>query len=384
MAARPTAFPGETIPLINGVARGDIDLVMEIWTANPAQAWVEAPRPPARRSPLGTTFPDASEGWFVPTVIVCGPEAVAPGPQVGRRPPEVQGPVRRPGGARQGPLLQLPGRLAVRGGELARSSRPTASPTASPISARAPARRSTSPPRPAALRSKPALFYYWGPTWLLGKYDFTRLEEPPFDKATWDAMMATDAARPRRPPTRSARSSSAPTRTSPRRRRSSPSSSTPTARPAPRRRRCSPICARTRRAPTTRRSHFLKTSDDWTRGSRPRSRLGSRRRSARVAMNCRAAARHGAAVPQERGPDVPRSRHADRRRGRSRSSTGWWSAHGAFFEAVADAILAVLVPIEQTLRDAPPLVVLVAVGADRLRGEPAVVLVARPGGCSAG
>src|SRR5690606_33781548 len=30
------SIPGDTIPLINGVARGDADLVMEIWTANPA------------------------------------------------------------------------------------------------------------------------------------------------------------------------------------------------------------------------------------------------------------------------------------------------------------------------------------------------------------
>ena len=46
----------------------------------------------------------------------------------------------------------------------------------------------------AALRDKPALFYYWGPTWLLGEYDFTRLEEPPYDTAKWDAMM--DAEHP--------------------------------------------------------------------------------------------------------------------------------------------------------------------------------------------
>ncbi len=36
--------------------------------------------------------------------------------------------------------------------------------------------------------------------------------------------------------------------------------------------------------------------------------------------------------------------------------------HGAFFEAIANAILVVLVAIEQTLRNAPPLVILIAVG----------------------
>ena len=36
--------------------------------------------------------------------------------------------------------------------------------------------------------------------------------------------------------------------------------------------------------------------------------------------------------------------------------------HGAFFEGIADAILVVLVAIEQTLRSAPPLVILIGVG----------------------
>ena len=37
-------------------------------------------------------------------------------------------------------------------------------------------------------RGKPILFYYWGPTWVLGKYDLLRIEEPPYDKAVWDKL----------------------------------------------------------------------------------------------------------------------------------------------------------------------------------------------------
>ena len=58
------------------MARGDADLVMEIWTANPAAAWVEA-EAAGETVALGATFPDATEGWFVPTSIV-GDKAVAP------------------------------------------------------------------------------------------------------------------------------------------------------------------------------------------------------------------------------------------------------------------------------------------------------------------
>lgn len=68
--------PGTVIPLINGVARGDADVIMEIWTANPAQAWVDAEKA-GKTVALGTTFPDAVEGWFVPTAVVSGSGAVA-------------------------------------------------------------------------------------------------------------------------------------------------------------------------------------------------------------------------------------------------------------------------------------------------------------------
>jgi glycine betaine/proline transport system substrate-binding protein len=34
-------------------------------------------------------------------------------------------------------------------------------------------------------KGKPILFYFWDPTWLMGKYDFIRLEEPPFDPLLW-------------------------------------------------------------------------------------------------------------------------------------------------------------------------------------------------------
>ncbi len=72
------AIPGETIPLINGVARGDIDVIMEIWMGNPAQAWVDAAAA-GTVVPVGSNFPDATEGWFVPRYVVEGDGAVAPG-----------------------------------------------------------------------------------------------------------------------------------------------------------------------------------------------------------------------------------------------------------------------------------------------------------------
>ncbi len=69
--------PGVIAPLVNGLARGDVDIVMEIWMANPVDAWVKAAEA-GKVEPLGTTFPDASEGWFVPRYVVSGSDAKAP------------------------------------------------------------------------------------------------------------------------------------------------------------------------------------------------------------------------------------------------------------------------------------------------------------------
>jgi glycine betaine/proline transport system substrate-binding protein len=37
-------------------------------------------------------------------------------------------------------------------------------------------------------RGAPWLGYYWGPTWILGKYDLTKLEEPPYNEAAWQVL----------------------------------------------------------------------------------------------------------------------------------------------------------------------------------------------------
>jgi len=37
----------------------------------------------------------------------------------------------------------------------------------------------------AAEKGEPIVAYYWEPTWLLGKYDMTKLEEPPFTEEKW-------------------------------------------------------------------------------------------------------------------------------------------------------------------------------------------------------
>ena len=184
------SIPGDTIPLINGVARGDADVIMEIWTANPAQAWVDAEEK-GETVALGTTFPDAVEGWYVPTSIISGDEAVAPDlksvSDLANYTELFEDP-EEPGKGRfyncpAGWHCEVVNTKKLEAYKLADAYTNFRPGTGEALAAAA---------ESAALRNRPAVFYYWGPTWLLGKYDFTKLEEPPYNEATWNEMLESD------------------------------------------------------------------------------------------------------------------------------------------------------------------------------------------------
>lgn len=184
-------LPGTVIPLINGVARGDVDVIMEIWTANPAQAWVDAEKR-GEVVPLGTTFPDAQEGWFVPSYLVNGDSAPTPNLKRVEDLPEYAATFTDPEEPSKGrfyncilgwqcEVVNSKKLIAYGLTDSYTNFRPGAG------AALAAAVES------AQLRKKPILFYYWTPTALMGKYEFEKLEEPPFNREIWDAMLASDA-----------------------------------------------------------------------------------------------------------------------------------------------------------------------------------------------
>ena len=184
-------LPGTVLPLVNGLARGDIDVLMEVWTANPAEAWVKAERD-GKVVRLGVNFADTREGWFVPRYLVEGPKAPAPdlkSVQDLARHKTLFADPEEPG---KGRFYNCPAgwqceivnskKLGAYGltGEYTNFRAGTGEALAAAVES-------------AVRRQRPILFYYWGPTWLLGKYDFVMLAEPPFDQATWDAMKASAA-----------------------------------------------------------------------------------------------------------------------------------------------------------------------------------------------
>lgn len=184
------ALPGSAEVLINAIGQGKIDVIMEIWTGNPAPAWVEA-EANGKAVALGTAFPTTLEGWFVPTSIVSGPDAVAPDLKAVSDLPEYKELFKDPEEPDKGRFYNCPAawvcqnvntkKLEAYGLDDDFTNFPTGTEAAIVAAAES-----------GALRNKPVLFYYWGPTALLGRHDFTLLEEPPFDREVWDAMLAAD------------------------------------------------------------------------------------------------------------------------------------------------------------------------------------------------
>ncbi|NIZ02472.1 ABC transporter substrate-binding protein [Thalassospira lucentensis] len=189
------ALPGEVVPLLTGTGKGDIDVVMELWRDNIAEAWTKAEES-GNVSQIGVNFDDAVEGWYVPSYVIKGDaergiEPMAPDlKSVDDLPKYVElfEDAEEPG---KGRFYNCPsgwvcekvnsGKLAAYGlNDSYTNFRPG---TGAALSAAIAS---------AHKRGKPILYYYWGPTWVMGLYDSTRLEEPAYDKEIFDALKAED------------------------------------------------------------------------------------------------------------------------------------------------------------------------------------------------
>ncbi len=64
-------IPGDTIPLFNGLASGDIDINMESWHTNFPEAY-EREYEAGRIVNVGKNLPDGPQGWWVPRYMIEG------------------------------------------------------------------------------------------------------------------------------------------------------------------------------------------------------------------------------------------------------------------------------------------------------------------------
>ena len=182
-------LPGETIPLFAGLARGDIDINMEVWIANQREAYDKAIKA-GQVIDLGSNFPDSWQGWMVPTYVIKGNakrgiKPMAPDLKSVQDLPKYWKLFKDPEDPSKGIFYScIPGwecekinekKFKVYGLDKYYNHFPPGSYAALVGSLAA-----------AIKKGKPWFGYHWAPTWPLGKYDMTPLEEPTFDKAVWD------------------------------------------------------------------------------------------------------------------------------------------------------------------------------------------------------
>ncbi|MGI6037216.1 MAG: ABC transporter substrate-binding protein [Limnochordia bacterium] len=179
---------GESLPGLLGLRRGDIDIAMEIWEDNLREVYDEA-LAKGEVIELGQNFPDAPQGWYVPTYVIEGDpergiEPVAPDlrsvADLAKYPelfPDAEYRNRaRFYNAPPGWVAQSinSAKLISYGLDELYVDFATGSDTSLAMAI-----------YHAYQRGEPVVAYYWEPTWIMGALDMTLLEEPAFDENLW-------------------------------------------------------------------------------------------------------------------------------------------------------------------------------------------------------
>lgn len=178
----------DTMPGLQGMRRGDIDVSMEMWTDNFAESWDEAL---ARGEivDLGPNFPDAPQGWYVPTYMIEGDpargiEPIAPDlrsvtdlPKYWELFTDREQPNRgRFYNAPTGWVVHDINNAKLKGYGLLDTFVAFSPGSQSALDASIAG---------AYRRGLPWVGYYWEPSGIMGMFDMTMLEEPPYTDECW-------------------------------------------------------------------------------------------------------------------------------------------------------------------------------------------------------
>jgi ABC-type proline/glycine betaine transport system substrate-binding protein len=155
-------IPGSTVPLVQGLLRGDIDVNMEIWFNTAPETWHEAVEA-GDVLDLGLNMAAQELSFLVPRELFRDPEQ----PDKGRYYNCIIG--------WQCELVNNNKFEAYELDTFYTNFKPgTAAALASSLAA-------------AYEKGEPWLGYYWGPTWVLGEFDMIALEEPAYTDECWQS-----------------------------------------------------------------------------------------------------------------------------------------------------------------------------------------------------
>ncbi|GHB46891.1 histidine ABC transporter substrate-binding protein [Pseudovibrio japonicus] len=187
-------IPGSNIPLMTGLVRGDIDVAMEVWPSNLPDVLIEGEEEDKVVN-LGVNYPDTVQAWYVPKYVVEGENAPAPDLKSVADLAQYKEIFADPEEPDKGRFLncifgwvcEITNTKKLHAYGLADDFVNFRPGSGSAIAAAV---------ESSLQRKRPIFFYYWGPSWLLGKYqdDLVVLEEPAYDPVIWDQLLETTNA----------------------------------------------------------------------------------------------------------------------------------------------------------------------------------------------
>ena len=166
--------PGTTIPLLEDLALGNVDIMMELWRSNAGSKW-DAVLADGQVVDLGTNYDDAVQGWYVPRFLVEGEGAPAAGLKKVSDLPKYKDLFKDPDDPSKGRFYNCVKGWLCEGSNTQKLAnfglnkhynnyRPTSSAALAAAIIK------------AHKLKTPILTYYWEPTWMMGKFDMVRLD----------------------------------------------------------------------------------------------------------------------------------------------------------------------------------------------------------------
>ena len=191
-------IPGSSTPILAGLIRGDIDVMLEVWVANIPEAWEKALKK-GKVLQLGPNFEEAVQGFFVPRYLVEGDkkrgiEPLAPDLKSVTDLLKYKHLFKDPENPKKGLFHNC---IFGWHCETVNNKKLAAYGLDKEFTNLKPG---TGAALDAAIAShykkgKPFVTYYWSPTWIMGTFDLIQLKEPAFNQAKWDAFNNGDHAK---------------------------------------------------------------------------------------------------------------------------------------------------------------------------------------------
>ena len=181
---------GGTLPMIMATIRGDVDVMNEIWPNSVAEAWTKAEKD-GKVEALDSIYSGGVEGWYVPSYLVKKDPSLSDAANLAQH-TELFADPEEPG---KGRLYNCPTGWSceVTNANLLKAFKLDGQYNAFSTGSGAALEAAVVS---AYKRQQPILFYYWGPSPLLGRYDFTRLTMPAHDPAGHSCNLRSDCDAP--------------------------------------------------------------------------------------------------------------------------------------------------------------------------------------------